>query len=58
MRKLLVINQLFSDYLIDFKHMSNIWFTNVSAELKKQIGIWYEIKWRKLRLQIMIIFLE
>ena len=58
MRKLLVINQLFSDYLTDFKHISNTWFTNVSAELKKQIGIWNEIKWSKLLLQIMIVFLE
>ena len=34
--------------------MSNTLFTNVSTELKKQIGIWYEIKWRKLLSQIII----
>ena len=34
--------------------MSNTLFTNFSTELKKQIGIWYEIKWRKLLSQIII----
>ena len=34
--------------------MSNNLFTNFSTELKKQIRIWYEIKWRKLLSQIII----
>ena len=34
--------------------MSNTLFTNFSTELKKQIRIWYEIKWRKLLSQIII----
>ena len=33
--------------------MSNTLFTNFLTELKKQIGIWYEIKCRKLLSQIM-----
>ena len=32
--------------------MSDTLFTNFSTELKKQIGIWYEIKCRKLLSQI------
>ena len=50
------INQSLSGYLIDAKHMSKTLLMNSSAVLEKQIAIWYEIKWRKLRSQIMITY--
>ena len=51
---LVLINQSFGGYSIDVKQMSNTLFTNFTTELKKQIGIQYEIKCRKLLSQIMI----
>ena len=38
------------------KHISNTLLINFSTELKKQIGIRYEIKWKKLRSEVMITF--
>ena len=40
--------------LVDVKQMSNTLFTSFSTKLKNQIGLWYEIKCRKLLSQVMI----